>query len=178
VPPTTFSSKLESNNKLDQFHAMETEQFPKVSTPKQFTASASSTRESVLGRTRVSPLQSSWKQLFSPLAVGLIGLAIAVALWGFGYKLSLYHRHEAPSSRIPVAKLWTEQRSASAVAASRLEANSHLHSVSQAFPAPVQRFPRLDLAVACTLPGCSRGVLYFNPLVPSRSPPPYRFCLA
>jgi hypothetical protein len=40
------------------------------------------------------------------LASGLIGLALAVVLWGTGYKLSLYRPHPSPSVRVGVAKLW------------------------------------------------------------------------
>ncbi len=47
------------------------------------------------------------------LACGLIGLALAVVLWGTGYKLSLYRPHPSPSVRVGVAKLWVgPQRSA------------------------------------------------------------------
>ena len=40
------------------------------------------------------------------LAIGLIGLSLAVVLWGTGYKVSLYHPHPSPSVRVGVAKLW------------------------------------------------------------------------
>lgn len=45
-----------------------------------------------------------------PWALGLIGLAIAIALWGFGYKISRYNPHPAPSSRASVAKLWDKHQ--------------------------------------------------------------------
>jgi hypothetical protein len=178
VSLTTFSTKRASQCSSNQFHRMGTGRFTNVSALKPVTATASNTHGSVGQRTRVKIQQSLWKQKFSPLAVGLLGLVIAVALWGFGYKLSLYHHDQAPSSRVSVAKLWIESRNASVLRASRLEAKSHLHTVSQAFPAPVRQFPRLGPAVVCTLPGCSHGVVYFNSLIPSRSPPPYRFRLA
>jgi hypothetical protein len=128
--------------------------------------------------TRVPSQCPSWRQIFKPHALGLIGLAIAVVLWGGGYKLSLYHRHAAPSSRIPVAKLWIESRNASVTAASRLKTKSHLIPASQVFPAPIQRFPRPGRAVASILPVCRCGVAYFDFLIPFRSPPPHHFCLA
>jgi hypothetical protein len=34
------------------------------------------------------------------LAIGLIGLSLAVVLWGTGYKLSLYRPHPSPSLRV------------------------------------------------------------------------------
>ena len=129
-------------------------------------------------RTQVQYGYPSWRPIFRPCALGIIGLAIAVVLWGFGYKLSLYYRHSAPSSRVPVAKLWIESRDASEAAASRLKAKSHYVSGSHAFSVPIQPLPRLSRAVACILPVCTRHVVYFDSLIPFRSPPPHRVFLA
>jgi hypothetical protein len=52
------------------------------------------------------------RALVRPLAIGLIGLALAVVLWGMGYKLSLYRAHPSPAVRAGVAKLWVGPRSA------------------------------------------------------------------
>jgi hypothetical protein len=41
-----------------------------------------------------------------PLTVSLVGLALAVVLWGLEYRLSLYHPHANNSARVGVAKLW------------------------------------------------------------------------
>jgi hypothetical protein len=120
----------------------------------------------------------SWKQLFRPWAVGFIGLAIVVALWGFGYKLSLYHRHAEPSARVLVAKMWIETRNPSATTASVSEAKSHLFPGSQALFVLVQERPRLNRAVAHCLPLTARCIEYLVSLIPSRSPPPHRFGLA
>lgn len=140
---------------------------------------AKSAQKRILSMGARAPSQCPlWRQIFEPHALGLIGLAIAVVLWGGGYKLSLYHRHATPSSRIPVAKLWIESRNASLAATSRLKAKSHLNFVSQVFPVPIQRFPRLGCVVDCILPVCRRGVAYFDFLIPFRSPPPHHFCLA
>jgi len=149
-----------------------------VSARKPFTAAVIGTQESVLARgTRARSPQSLWKQIFRPCALGLIGLAIAVALWGFSYKLSLYHRDTGPSSRISVAKLWIESRNSS-VAAASLKAQSHVLRISQVLPAPIQRLPRSAGTVACIFPECRHTVAYFDFLIPFRSPPPHRFCLA
>lgn len=52
-----------------------------------------------------------WRAISNPLAVGLLGLALAVTLWGYGYKLSLYGSVCGNSTpRVPVAKLWIEHR--------------------------------------------------------------------
>ncbi len=152
----------------------------KMSAPKPFTALVLSTQGIVPGRrARTKCPQFLWKQIFRPCALGLIGLAIAVALWGFSYKLSLYHRHTGPSSRISVAKLWIDPRSASVVAATcGLKVQSHLLRISQVFAAPIQRFPRSSRAVAYILPECRHTVAYFDFLIPFRSPPAQRFSMA
>jgi hypothetical protein len=46
------------------------------------------------------------------LTVSLLGLALAVVLWGLEYKLSLYHPHPNNSARVRVAKLWVGPRNA------------------------------------------------------------------
>ena len=150
-----------------------------MSPPTPFTVTVIGAQESVVAlRTRAKIQQSSWKQIFRPCALGFIGLAIAVALWGFSYKLSLYCRHTGPSSPISVAKFWIEPRNASAVAASGLKVQSHFLRISQVLSAPIQSFPRLACAVACTLPMCRHTVAYFDFLIPFRSPPAQRFSMA
>jgi len=120
---------------------------------------------------------SSRKRRFSPCAIGIVGLALAVVLWGTGYRLSLYHHH-ATSSVIPVAKLWIESRNASMATASRLKTKSHLIPCSQVFSAPIQRLPLYSRTLVCILCVCPRDVAYFSFLVPFRSPPVPRFFLA
>src|ERR1035441_2387375 len=44
--------------------------------------------------------------LMRPLSLGLMCLAVAVAIWGFEYKLSLSHPRQSPSTKASVAKLW------------------------------------------------------------------------
>jgi hypothetical protein len=50
--------------------------------------------------------------IFRPLGICLIVLAVAIVLWGIGYKLSLYRPHLDPSARVSVAKLWVGPRKA------------------------------------------------------------------
>lgn len=128
-------------------------------------------------RTQVRCVYPSWRQILRPCALGIIGLAIAVVVWGAGYKLSLYHRHATPTPA-PVAKLWIESRHAFVTAVSRFKAKSHLVPGSQALSVPIQRLPRLSSAVASIPPVCVRDVACFDLPIPSRSPPPHRFCLA
>ncbi len=163
----------------DPFHAIEKERFNKMSAPKPSTATVIGMQARVLARKTWAKIpQSLWKQIFRPCALGFIGLAIAVALWGFSYKLSLYRQHSGASSPISVAKLWIESRNASVVAGSGVTVQSHLLRISQVLPAAAQRFPRSACGVDCILPECRHTVAYFDFLIPFRSPPALRLSTA
>lgn len=138
---------------------------------------ANAVQEGILStRPQAQSQRLPWRRISRPYAFGIVGLAIAVSFWGYGYKLSHYHRHAAPSS-VPIAKLWIEPRSASVEAASRLKTNSHFAAGEQAVSVTIQRLPRMCRAVACNLLLCERHAVFFNLLVPSRAPPSLRFRL-
>jgi len=125
--------------------------------------------------------RSEWlnrRRQFGPHALALIALAITVALWGYGYKLSLYHRHVAPSQRVLVAKLWIEPREASVAAASGFEAKSHLLPSAQALSVASQKPASYFSAFICIHSSTTRGLAYFDFLIPFRSPPPNSFSRA
>lgn len=143
-----------------------------------FTTAASSAERVFRTRTQAKSLYPSWKQLFRPCTLGFIGLAIAVVLLGVGYKLSLYHRHAASSSRVPVVKMLMETRNASITAIFKFKGKPHLTYGSPALSAPIQRCPCLNRSIAYILPVCRRRVTYFDFLIPFRSPPSLRFSLA
>jgi hypothetical protein len=139
---------------------------------------ADATLQCVLNsRSQAQSQNSSWRQVFRPYAFWIVGLAIAVFLSGYGYKLSLYHCHAESSSHIAVAKLWIEPRGASVAALSSLKANSHFASESQAISPTIQRPPSLCRDVAFILHLCEHHAVFFDLLVPSRAPPPLRFRL-
>jgi hypothetical protein len=125
-------------------------------------------------RTRAESLYLSWRQLFRPCALGLIGLAIYVVLWSVGYKLSFYNQHAASSSQIPVVKMWLETRHAPITAIFRLRRTSHLIPGSQALYAPNQQCPRLNRSIASVLPVSRRRIPYFYFSIPFRAPPSLR----
>jgi hypothetical protein len=155
------------------------EQFDKLSARTPFTISSSAIHEHVLTvRMRAQIPYQSWKQLLRPCSLGIIGLAIGVALWGVSYKLSLYHHRGATSARASVAKLWIEPRRASLAAGSRLKSKSHHVTGPQALSVTSLRLPNLGGAGVKVLALSTRGVTYFDFLIPSRSPPQHRFCLA
>jgi hypothetical protein len=57
--------------------------------------------------------------LMRPLRLALVGLAVAVALWGFAYKLSLYRSDQNRSFPVNVAKMWLGPKGPSAAAVKR-----------------------------------------------------------
>ena len=155
------------------------ERFDKLSAQNSFATTVSAVQTCVLkARTQERSQYCSWKLLFKPLALGIIGLAIAIVLSAIGHKLSHYDRHAASSLRIQVVKLWSEPRKALVTTTARLGATVSRLVGSYAFLLPIQRFPRLGRTVAWILPVSRRGVAYFDFLIPFRSPPLDGFCPA
>lgn len=116
-----------------------------------------------------------WRQVSNPLALGLLCLAVAVALWGYGYKLSLYSPPEGSGPRVP-AKLWIEHRFgfdrfSSSAAAPNLKARVYAQPGVSALLAAVPEFLLLnvpDLLLATARP---RAIPFFHSAIPLRSPP-------
>lgn len=50
--------------------------------------------------------------LLRPYSVALLLLSLGVFLWGFGYKLSLYHVHHQSTARASVVRMWVDSKSA------------------------------------------------------------------
>ena len=65
------------------------------------------------------------RSILRPLNICLIGLAFALALWGFAYKLSLYQPHQNHSSQINVAKMWLGTEGTLAAARNRIKPHSY-----------------------------------------------------
>jgi hypothetical protein len=82
-----------------------------MSTWRSCTARISSARTlGQIPRLCASAGRPAFKRAFRPLTLGLIGLALAVTLWGFAYKISLYSDPADPLPHLPVAKVWIEHR--------------------------------------------------------------------
>ena len=67
-------------------------------------------------RRQMAPQIPQTRRASRPWAVGLLGLAIAVAFWGFGYKLSRYNLHSDTNSRASFAKLWDKHQDSAKIA--------------------------------------------------------------
>ena len=120
----------------------------------------------------------SFGPIFKPSVVAFAGLAIAVALWGFSYKLSLYHIHYNHHSSIPVAKLWIEHRSAAANAASKLIAKTPPNPHANLIQIPLQQLNLFEGTVLCIPPIGAHGAATSGCRIPFRSPPSSSFSLA
>jgi hypothetical protein len=115
--------------------------------------------------------RSQWRNLLRLPALALVGLAVAIVLWGLAYKLSLYQPHPTPSERASVAKVCTGPRSTASVSAVRVRAAAPPARdlvFLQSQPAPVLHFNRAVLrgAAPVKLPTGFRS----SPGMP-RSPP-------
>jgi hypothetical protein len=117
------------------------------------------------------------KRAFRPCAIGFIGLAIAVALWGFGYKLSRYTLHPDSITRTSVAKLWDKHQDAGQVVASKLNAQPQLRLELQALFISLQNAPDPDTFAFRVLDDVENVPSSFRSLIPSRSPPSLSFQL-
>lgn len=116
-------------------------------------------------------------RISSPLALGLLGLALAVALWGFGSGLSLYlSLSDTSIPHLPKARLWSEHRVG--LAAIKSHAGSHrlnarVYVNSGAF-SPIPADPRLflhEIPVMLSITGQPRSIPFFHSAIPLRSPP-------
>lgn len=116
------------------------------------------------------PIGGLWHKFYRPYLLGFSGLALAVALWGFGYKLSLYRRHLAPAQRSIVAKLWIEPPNASVVAVQRLKNRSNFVATPQVLGRSIQHL-LLDDAAALALPSRITVFQSFDSPIALRSPP-------
>jgi hypothetical protein len=113
----------------------------------------------------------AWIRFFRPCVLGFVALAIAVALWGYGYKLSLY-RQQDHVTQIPVAKLWIEHRGAATEAAvSRLRAQVNVFPVCLLLPIPAVQMPGKQNEPGGFQSTETSGIAIPEYLLPFRSPP-------
>jgi hypothetical protein len=110
-------------------------------------------------------------KLLSPITVGLLGLMVAIVLWGTAYKLSLYHPHPTPIARAQVAKLWVESRASYVVPLKEIRDIPNDRSHQDALTA--QSVPALVLTgVPWSADDPFRKQFYTSAFpIPSRSPP-------
>jgi len=111
------------------------------------------------------------KPKFRSQTLWICGMAIVIALWAFGYKLTRYTSRLDPATRLSFVKLWDKHQDAA--------------QLTSALQVPVQSYSQSPLEAMSALPDVSRfrpsseGELTDGrpmsrswPLLPLRSPPP------
>lgn len=119
----------------------------------------------------------SWSSILSllrPLPIALVALAIAIVLWGLGYKLSLYHFRHPDTLHTVVAKLWVDQRWVCSLGLARAQA-AGLTATQAPSPKCVDSAPYLPTSLICLRdhePNACNSSFLFRVL---RSPPLHSF---
>ena len=111
------------------------------------------------------------KLVLQPLVLVLLGLEIAIALWGFGYRISLYQRHRIAPMRSATARLWIDTRSDILTEAQRPKNRSRRMAGTHASCVHLERLPSPSNASAALQPVLKGGVIPFASPVALRSPP-------
>jgi hypothetical protein len=113
-----------------------------------------------------------------PYALGLVGLAFAVAVCGLGHRLATYLHHGSPANRATVTRFWLEPRNHSVEAIHRIKGKNRFISDSQSLPPSPKQAQRTQTDVAGVPPVEECRPASFSFLIPFRSPPPQSFLLA
>jgi hypothetical protein len=138
-------------------------------------AGLTSGRAERAGRSAV--VRGTFPTPFRPSVLGFAALAIAVALWGAGYKLSLYQHLNDRAKCLPVAKLWIEHRDTVGITVSKLRAAAPILPSLALLPVAKEE-TRYATRADVFLPALEvRGASTSGSLVPLRAPPFSRFLL-
>jgi hypothetical protein len=108
--------------------------------------------------------------LFRPCVLSFLGLALAVAAWGLGYKISLYRSNSA--MRCLVAKLWDKQPNPDAAQITEPKASPGRILIAQMLVQPVEPRSRRASVHVTGRPSLPDSWASFQYRLPLRSPPP------
>jgi hypothetical protein len=108
------------------------------------------------------------------MALCLLGLALAIALWAFSSKLSRFDfSHGGTLGHVPAARLWIEQRFGIAVTARVVSSRPRIHGQPGA-DALIANSPAFDFDCVPAMPARAtrpRALPFFQSAIPLRSPP-------
>jgi len=114
---------------------------------------------------------SGWRRFFQYPVLGCFGLALAVFLWGYNYRLSLYHQRDL-ASRTLAAKLWVDQRNAVGLIPARVSAKVDRDGFSDTLDASaLVPFDLTSASALVVVPVRDRRTNCSKSLLPLRSPP-------
>lgn len=128
------------------------------------------------GNARCRGHRFSFPPIFRPCVLSITTLAMAIAIWGTGYKLSRYLHAPEQAHRIPVARLWVEHRHAATPVVATLQ--SKTPAVLVAVPLVSHRQPMLRMACIVVPSLGAQGAATPGALLPFRSPPSLSFLLS
>jgi len=112
-----------------------------------------------------------WRRILRPTSLGCLGLALAILVWGYSYRLSRYSVHQDTASRALTAKLWVDQRDHAEIGLVHTGARVDRQGSSGTPDAPPQQ---LFTFVLPSTPSARPAFIQhacFTPLLPFRSPP-------
>lgn len=112
----------------------------------------------------------AWRRFLQPSTLSVFGLALAVTLWGFNYKLSLYQPHRDTAARTVVAKLWVDQRHATSAADVQQRTKTQRYGSSDTIRTPLHSVVPIQVP-ALAAPAHTGPAWFLRSLVPLRSPP-------
>jgi hypothetical protein len=141
-------------------------------------AASAPDQRTIRRESRSGCLSYTCKQIHRPYSLGLIGLTIAITLWGFGYRLSSYEFNQASAVRAAAAKPCIDPRNSALVADFRLNAAIQPIAASPAAAAALPQIPTPRRVVAQPLPERAPRPLLLRSSLPLRSPPPQIFLQA
>jgi hypothetical protein len=105
-------------------------------------------------------------------AFGLIALALTVALWGFGGKLSQFNRHSDAFWRTSFARLWDKHPDSPAIGeTAKVTAQSHFRLEQRAFLAILDETSQNQYELLCHSIECKPIPPSCSSSFPPRSPP-------
>jgi len=134
------------------------------------------TNERVVKNPAEERASAGWLGFCKPSVLGGFGLALALVLWGYNYRLSLYQPHRDTASRTLAPKLWIDQRHASEEVAARIGAETQQHAPTDVPDLhPPLPFEWMCVCALVAPPTHIRRARFFRSLLPLRSPPSSSF---
>ena len=118
---------------------------------------------------------SSWVCFVRPLSLAGIGLAIAIILWGLGYRLSQYRPHQHHAARADVVKLWIGPRGKPATLCCHVKVAVPPSPVLLSVGAPTVSQPSFFLETIVAAIAVIADSRFHSLLHTLRSPPPRSF---
>ncbi|HEX3892698.1 MAG TPA: hypothetical protein VHW46_09020 [Terracidiphilus sp.] len=111
-----------------------------------------------------------WSRFLRPSVLGCFGLALAILLWGYNYRLSQYQSRDI-ATRAQLTKFWLDQRNGAAAATARVHVETRPSSSGPFDDGPLRPFELTCICALLYVPVPLRSARDFKSLLPLRSPP-------